>query len=367
MVRVLHIVGTMDMGGAETLIMNLYRTVDREKIQFDFLCHNRIEAKYTDEIKAMGGRMYMVPGISHVGLFRYQNNLYDFFRAHPEYKTVHAHQNDLNGLILKQAARAGIPNRISHSHTVYPYKSLLKKMMFQYFKWNVNRYTTVPLACSIPAGEQLYTGKRKKEFSVVYNGIDTEKFRFDAAIRQQVRKELSIGQNAPVVGHVGRFAPVKNHTFIIDVFYEFQKTNPEAVLMLIGEGELLEKIKAKTKTLGIEQKVLFLGARGDVNRLMCAMDMFLFPSINEGLPVSVVEAQGSGLQILSTDSISDDTAITDLFHRISLDLSAFQWAEHLNSLYQKSLKTDRQMYAKAVLDAGFDAKQVADNMLKKYR
>ena len=138
-IRILHVVGTMDLGGAETFIMNLYRTVNRNEVQFDFLCHNRIEAKYTEEILSMGGKMYMVEGISHVGLFNYQKNLYNFFKSHPEYTVVHSHQNDLNGIILKQAAKAGVKMRISHSHTEYHYKTALKKMMFAYFKHNLNK------------------------------------------------------------------------------------------------------------------------------------------------------------------------------------------------------------------------------------
>lgn len=365
MIRILHVVGTMDLGGAETFIMNLYRNIDRTKYQFDFLCHNRIEAKYTDEILSMGGKMYMVEGISHVGFLKYQKDLYDFFKSHPEYQVVHSHQNDLNGIILKQAARAGVKVRVSHSHTEYHYKSFLRKAMFAFFKHNVNRYTTDAFACSKPSGKMLYTGKLQKNFDVIYNGIDTQKFAFNEEKRQIINGQLNLG-DGPVIGHVGRFAPVKNHTFIIDVFNEFLKVYPNAKLVLVGTGDTLAKTKDKVKTLGIDDNVLFLGSRTDVDCVLSGMDIFLFPSIFEGLPVSVVEAQCSGLQVITSDTISEDTVITDLITRMSLNNSAKQWAEKFEELYNNSKSTDRHAYANVVNNAGFDAKHIAQALIERY-
>ena len=364
MIRVVHIVGAMDLGGAETLIMNLYRNFNREEVQFDFLCHNRIEAKYTDEIKSLGGRLYMVEGISHVGLFNYQKNLYKFFKNHPEYQIVHSHQNDLSGIILKQAAKAGVKVRITHSHTEYHHKSLKKKAIFEIFKHYVNKHTTDAFACAKPAGEMLYTGKRLENFKVIHNGIDTEKFAFSSENRKRLREELNLGEN-PVICHVGRFAKVKNHGFIIDVFNEFLKVYSNAKLMLIGEGELLSEMKEKVKTLGIEDGVLFLGPRTDVNALMSVADIFLFPSIHEGLPVSVVEAQCSGLRILTSDTISKDTVITDLIERMSLSDSAQCWAYKLCNLCENP-SANRNHYSKKVAANGFSAKEIADSLVKYY-
>lgn len=365
MIRILHVVGTMDLGGAETFIMNLYRNIDRTKYQFDFLCHNRINAEYTDEILSMGGKMYMVEGISHVGFFKYEKSLYDFFKSHPEYQVVHAHQNDLNGIILKQAAKAGVKMRISHSHTEYHYKSFLKKAMFAFFKHNVNRYATDAFACSKRAGEMLYIGNLLKNFQVVYNGIDAQKFSFNIERRNIIKSELNLG-DGPVLSHVGRFAPVKNHTFIIDIFKEFLALYPNAKLLLIGEGALLSKIKEKVNTLNIADNVLFLGSRTDVNDILSATDVFVFPSINEGLPVSVVEAQCSGAQVITSDTISDDTVITDLITRMSLCDSAKLWAEKIKELYNNSKTVNRCIYASAIKDVGFDAKHISKSLIELY-
>lgn len=365
MIRILHVVGTMDLGGAETFIMNLYRNIDRTKVQFDFLCHNRIEAEYTDEILSMGGKMYMVEGISHVGFLKYEKSLYDFFKSHPEYKVVHSHQSDMNGIILKQASKAGVKVRISHSHTEYHYKSIQRKVMFAFFKWNVNRYTTDAFACSKPSGNMLYTGKLQKSFDVIYNGIDTDKFAFNKQKRQIINSELNLG-DGPIIGHVGRFAPVKNHTFIIDVFNEFLKLYPNAKLLLVGTGDTLCATKDKVKELNIDSNVLFLNARTDVDAILSAMDIFLFPSIHEGLPVSVVEAQCSGLQVITSDTISEDTVITDLITRLPLSCSANQWTEKMNELYINSKSVDRSIYANVVNNAGFDAKHIAQDLINRY-
>ncbi|MBQ6717871.1 MAG: glycosyltransferase family 1 protein [Clostridia bacterium] len=365
MVRILHVVGTMDLGGAETFIMNLYRKIDREKVQFDFLCHNRIEAKYTDEILSMGGKMYMVEGISHVGFLKYEKSLYNFFKSHPEYQVVHSHQNDLNGLILKQAARAGVKVRVSHSHTEYHYKSFQRKALFAFFKYNVNRYTTDAFACSKPSGNMLYTGKLKKNFDVIYNGIDTNRFAYSAEKGQTIKDEFNLS-NGPIIGHVGRFAPVKNHTFIIDIFNEFLKLYPNAKLVLVGTGDTLVQTKDKVKTLGIEKSILFLGLRTDVDSILSAINIFLFPSIHEGLPLSVVEAQCSGLKVITSDTISEDTVITDLITRMPLSCSAKQWAEKLDELYVNSKSVDRSIYANVVNNAGFGSKQIAKTLVDRY-
>lgn len=364
-IRILQVVGTMDLGGAETFIMNIYRNIDREKLQFDFLCHNRIEAKYTEEIIAMGGRMFCIPGITHGGIKKYLNGLYDFFVQHPEYKVVHAHQNDLNGIILWQAKRAGIKHCYSHSHTVYTNKNMFQMIKLILFRQFVNKYTTDAFACSIPAGEGVYRGHLKTCFEVISNGIDTKQFKFDENIRKQIWNDLNI-KNGPVVGHVGRFSTVKNHVFLINVFNSFLRMVSSATLILIGEGELLVQIKDLVEQLGIGDNVRFLGARRDVNLLMNGMDIFLFPSIKEGLPVSVVEAQTSGLQVLTSDSISEETVITDLVHRLSLNATIDEWTKKMICLYEKSQTVERTKYSYEVYNKGFDALEISKKMEERY-
>lgn len=365
MIRILHIVGTMDLGGAETFIMNLYRNIDRTKIQFDFLCHNRIEAKYTDEILSLGGKMYMVEGISHVGFFKYQKNLYEFFKSHPEYKVVHSHQNDLNGLILKQAKLAGVSHRYSHLHTVFASKSLIKILRYKIFRLFFKNNVTDAFACSIPSGKSFYRGNFLKNFKFISNGINSHDFLYKSEIRTDARNAF-LAFDGPVIGHVGRFDAVKNHTFILDVFNEFLKFQPSATLVLIGEGELFDEIKNKALKLGIDKNIRFLGARHDVAFLMNGMDVFLFPSILEGLPVTLVEAQASGLSIVASDSISDDSVLTDLITRISLLESPKMWAQKINDVYLNSIERDRSLFSNIIKEKGFDISSVATSLSEKY-
>lgn len=366
MIRILQVVGTMDLGGIETFLMNIYRTIDRTKLQFDFLCHNRIEAKYTEEIKSLGGKMYCVQGISHVGLINYEHSLFSFFRYHTEYNVVHSHQNELNGIILMQAKRAGIEHRYSHSHTVYPGTKVSYRLRLAASRVLINMYCTRAFACSRPAGEQLYLGKLRDSFIVIPNGINTQRFQFDENNRLLIRKQLNL-IDEPVIGHVGRFSKVKNHSFILDCFREFKNLYSNAKLILIGTGELENSIKEKAERLGIKNSIYFVGARTDVNKYLSAMDLFLFPSINEGLPVSVVEAQANGLRVLTSDSISHDTVLTDLIVRKSLQSTSGEWASELSSMYHKKNHIDRTVYAQIVADKGFDAMRIADELCKVYQ
>lgn len=365
MERVLQVVGTMDLGGAETFLMNIYRNVDREKVQFDFLCHNRTESKYAAEIERLGGRMFCIPGMSHVGFFRYQRNLYAFFKAHPEYRVVHSHQNELGGIILKQAKRAGVQKRIAHSHTVYPGKSLSYRLRLWIFRQYFRNNVTHPLACSVPAGLGLYRGTQRRTFRTIPNVIDVEKFRFSEQQRTEKRAELGL-KDGLVLGHVGRFAPVKNHKKIIEVFHAVWKRQPNATLVLVGEGELFASVQEQAKACGLSDSVRFLGARTDVSALMSAWDVLLFPSINEGLPVTVVEAQAAGLKVVTSDRISEDTVITDRIFRVPLMADAEEWADVVLHAWGETERSCRTCYADAVRAKGFDAVQTASEFERLY-
>ena len=361
MIRILQVVTTMDLGGAETLIMNIYRNIDREKVQFDFLCHNRIESKYAQEILDMGGKMYMVPGISHVGPIKYQKNLYNFFKSHPEYKTVHSHVDILSGLILKQAKKANIPNRYSHAHCTYKSKNILKTIMFYIFKSFFTKNVTQPFACAKIAGDTLYRGKLKDNYIFIPNGVDTAQFEYSLSKRQTFRDEQGIDDKI-VIGHIGRFMSQKNHHFLVETFSEMLKVNRNLHLLMIGEGELKSQIEDLVKSLGIEENVTFLGARRDIPEFLSAIDLFLFPSLYEGLSVAMVEAQTSGVPILTSTSVSNEAAITDRIKQISLDLSAREWGSVALNLIEENINTNRQFYAECVKKAGFDIKITAKEL-----
>lgn len=322
--RVLQVVTIMGRGGAETMIMNHYRALDKTKVQFDFLVHRQERGDYDDEIEKLGGHIYRTSAIRPWRYCSYFKFLDDFFEKHHDYVAIHSHIQENSGFVLKYALKHGITNLISHSHIAdlgIDYKYIFR----QYGKWVLNKYVKTRLACGVDAGKFLYG---KKDFLVFKNAIDEERFRYNSQIRHEVRQALGI-ENKLVVGNVSRFNPQKNHTFIIDIFSELLKLKQDSVLLLVGDGYLRPAIEAKCDRLGIANKVMFLGSRSDVPELLQAFDVFLFPSLFEGLPVSIIEAQASGVQCMLSNTIDLETKVTDCVHFFSLAKSAKDWAKEL--------------------------------------
>ncbi len=323
-IRILHVVTYMGRGGLETMIMNYYRQMDRTKVQFDFLVHRDFRADYDDEIEQLGGRIYRIGRL--VPWSRaYQQSLDAFFAAHPEYGEVHVHQDCLSAVILKAAQRHGIPVRIAHSHSSSQDKNL-KYLIKLYYKRQIPRHATALFACGRDAGDWMFGGA---PYTVINNAIDAAQYRYRQAHAREVRQALGIAEDAFVIGHVGRFCPVKNHAFLLDAFDQLRRENERAVLLLVGDGELRSSMEEKAKAMGLEDRVMFTGVRSDVCDLMQAMDVFVFPSRYEGLPVSLVEAQAAGLPCIISDRVPDACMLTDLAQKVSLEDSVQQWTERI--------------------------------------
>jgi len=352
---VLHVFALMNRGGAETMIMNLYRNIDRSKIQFDFMVHTEEECAFDDEINKFGGKIFSVPAYEGRNHISYKKSWEDFFKNHPEYKIIHGHVRSTASIYLKIAKKYGLTT-IAHSHSTSSGTGFLAiaKNILQY----PIRYTADYLfACSESAGVWLF-GKRackKDNFFILNNAIDTKKFIFNSTVREEIRKEFQI-KDKFVIGHVGRLHAQKNHMFLIDIFKEVHDRNKNAILMLVGDGELRHSIEKKIKKLGLSDSVIFTGVRLDIPELLQAMDMFLFPSLHEGLPVTLVEAQASGLKILASDTITKEIAFTDLVNFYSLRSSPKKWAvKALNSLNRNT----RQNYLTEIKNANYDIEENA--------
>lgn len=314
MIRILHVVPNMQAGGLETLIMNLYRNIDRRKFQFDFLVHYKKECFYDKEIECLGGKIYRFSLREDNNIFKYKKELDNFFKQHKEYKIIHCHMASIGNMVFNVAKKNGVKIRIAHSHnsdTENTLKGLIKGMLIKTFKYT----STYNLACSKKAGEFLF---RNKKFEILPNGIDLEKFKFNIQKRNEIREKLNLKEKF-VLGHIGRFCKQKNYDFLLDVFYEVQKVNENSELLLVGTGELEEKIKEKVKKLGISSKVLFLGNRDDVNELYSAMDLFIFPSKFEGLGIVLIEAQASGLLTICSEQIPNEVMVSDRIKKIKLE------------------------------------------------
>ena len=352
-VRILMVNYKMQCAGIEAFIMNMYRNIDRNKIQFDFLVHYEEKQYYDDEIEELGGKIYRLSIRDDNRFGKYFRDLDTFFKKHPEYRIVHGHMESFGVFYLRAAKKAGVPVRIAHSHIAQKnngIKGYVKNILNKGF----GRYATDKFACSEAAGEFVF-GKNSK-YMILNNAIDTEKFRYDENIRRDVRRELSISENQFVIGHVGRFNVQKNHEFLIDIFAEIRKKDPSAVLLLIGEGDLQERIKNKIDTLKLSKYVQFLGVRRDINRLYQAMDMFLMPSLFEGLPVSGIEAQAAGLKCIFSNTVTRQTAITKNVEFISLNTDASMWADAVFKWKNAYVREDT---SKDIIHAGYDIREQA--------
>lgn len=348
-IRVLNMFTIMDRGGAETMVMNYYRHIDRTKVQFDFLVHREQRGAYDDEIERMGGRIYRMCPVYPQNFSRYKRDLRTFFRAHPEYKIIHSHMSELGYFAFREAERQGVPVRICHAHNA-PHGFDAKMIIRTYFKKRMMPYLTHLFMCGEESGKWLYGEKNKTRFIMLNNAIDAAVYSFDASKREEMRRQLDLTDEL-VVGHVGRFNPQKNHAFLLDIFAALLKKEPNAVLLLVGGGEGMPKTQAKAQELGIAERVRFLGIRSDVADLMQAMDVFVFPSLYEGLPVTMVEAQASGLPCIISDKVPPECILTDgLVNIMPLSASPKAWAEKILAM-RAIPRTDRR---EEIAAHGFD-------------
>ena len=344
-IRVLQVVTYMGRGGLETMLMNYYRHIDHSKVQFDFLTHREFDGDYDKEIKELGGSVYHLSNLNPLSI-GYKTTLNDFFGNHPEYKIVHSHLDCMAGIPLKYAKLNNVPIRIAHAHNSNQTKDL-KYPLKLFYKRNIKKNANYLFACGDEAGKWMFN---TDNFKVLNNAIDAKDYTFNMNIRNDKRKEFGISDDSILVGHVGRFFPQKNHEFLIDIFNQFHKDHPNSYLMLVGEGELKTSIQDKVRTLGLEDYVIFTGLRSDVNELLQAMDVFLFPSLYEGLPVSIIEAQAAGLPCLISDKVPIECKKTDLVYQLSLEDSFNTWTDKILEL---SHITRRDTYEE-IKQSGFD-------------
>lgn len=324
--RVLIVLGKLKRGGAETLVMNIYRTIDRSSIQFDFIVHTPDRYDYDDEIELLGGKIYRFPQYNVLNHFEYKRCWNNFFAEHPEYRIIHAHMTGSASVFLPIAKKYGLVT-IAHSHIALSQKGIRQKVIDLY-RLPLKNQADYLFACSNDAGVWMFGEKATKgdNYYVIRNGVDTDKFAFSAEKRDKIRKELGLGGKF-VVGNASRFHIQKNHSLLIDVFAEIKKVDDSAALLLVGDGGLRAEIEEKAKAFGLADSVIFTGVRTDIDCILSAMDVFLMTSFNEGLPVSLVEAQASGLHIVATDTISKEIKLTNLVEFCSLGDSPEKWAQ----------------------------------------
>lgn len=369
-IRVLNVVGLMSPGGIETLIMNIYRNIDRSKVQFDFLTHKGIDGTFDDEIKKLGGRIYKMPQIRegnktyYFRFFEYISALKQFFKRHPEYHVIHGHMTNTAAIYMPIAKKYGnVTCCIAHSHLTQA-RPGLSGIVTDILHKPLPKIATDYFACSEMAAKWIFSPEAIKsgKVKVIKNGVDPRRFFYDEERRTAIRKELGL-ENKFVIGNVARFKTEKNHTFQIDVFHEIQKYNPDSVLLLVGTGELEEEMKKKCKELGLENVVKFMGQRNDIPDMLLAMDVFFLPSLYEGLPVVAVEAQASGLPVVTSTGVTKEVDITGNVIFLDLTRGGAEWANAISKIGKEFKRQDMYQY---IHDSGYDITETAKSLQEFY-
>lgn len=353
MIRILHVIHGMDCGGTENIIMNLYRNIDRTRMQFDFLVHTKKECFFDEEIKCLGGRIYRVPYYTISNIVIYRKAIHHLFSEHKEWAVVHGHLGSCACIYLSIAKKYGLYT-IAHSHAINDKKINLKVLLYRFHAYLSRGVANFYMGCSYEAGVDRY-GKRiakSNKFHIINNGINAKEYVFNPTIRNQIRLEFGIKEKY-VVGHVGRFNAVKNHKFMVSVLAELKKLKPDYVMMFVGDGELRQEVVNQAKELGVLEDVIFTGIRKDVPNVLQAMDQFIFPSFNEGLGIGLIEAQASGLPcIANKDGIIPLAKISSLVEFMSLEDGNVKWAKHIDNIRDTS--PIRENMYNIVSNSGFD-------------
>ena len=356
-IRILQGVNIMDRAGLESMLMNYYRNIDRERVQFDFLTHRSQKGAFEDEILELGGNVYHAPRLYIHNLPTYRKYMQELFSKHNEYRIMHSHIDAMSYFTLREAKRNDIPIRIAHSHSSKLDYDL--KLPIKYYALrSIKRVANFNCACGKVAGEFMFDDS---DFRVIRNAIDLDKYAYNEEKRATVRKQLGI-ENQFVIGHVGRFCYIKNQLFLLEVFKEILKYQKDSLLLLIGKGPDEKQIIDKAVELGIRDKVLLLIDRKDVDILYQAMDVFVMPSLFEGLPVVGVEAQANGLHCIISDSVSKEIKLSTSIKQIPLNGGVKVWADEiLNSEKLRNIKAKQELQS-----AGYDIKIEAKKLQQWY-
>jgi glycosyltransferase involved in cell wall biosynthesis len=347
MKRILQVVGIMNTGGIETWLMNVLRNIDRTKIQFDFVVHTNKKGYYDDEIKKLGCKIFQVPRFNIINIYQYKKR-WKALLKNSNYHIIHTHIRSIAPIFLKIAKEYNFTT-IAHAHSTSN-GTWNHALIRNFFQRNINKHTDIRLACSKEAGNWLF---KSEDYRIIKNAINSSLYIFNEKTRNQYRKSFNI-EDSIVIGHVGRFIYAKNHDFLIDIFARLYKQNNKFRMVLVGDGKMKYDIEKKVKILGLENKIIFTGIRSDIPQLLQMMDLFLFPSYFEGLPISLIEAQAAGLQCFISDTISKESILTNYVYPISLNAPIDVWI----NMIMNNLNYKRENTSSYIKNNGYDIKTI---------
>lgn len=365
-IHVLVLITVMDRAGAETMAMNYMRNIDRNIIKYDFLINRPEKSDYEDEIEKLGGTVYHMSSLYPNNIFRYQKEFREFLTEHPYYQVIHSHLEERSYFAFKIAAQMGIPVRICHGHS-HPTRFNIKLPARYFLKFIMRKYYTHAMACSRDVARWLFGEEGAKKAMIMKNAVDTSLFRRDVDAEKEIREEFGI-EDKLVIGHVGRFVKEKNQKFLVDIFSEIHRRNPDSVLLLVGGGEnraesrYKEKIKERVQEMRLESSVIFAGVRNDIERIMQTFDVLVMPSISEGFPVTLVEAQSIGIRCVVSDEISPSCNLSGNVEFFPLELRASVWAGRILKLLSQPVTESSYK----VVDKGYDVRSSVRKLQKFY-
>lgn len=358
----------MNRGGAESLIMNIYRNIDRSKVQFDFIVHQQKKGDFDEEILELGGKIYRISSLGQIGPFSYINELVNIMKLH-EYIAVHSHTDYQSGFPALAAKIAGIKRRICHSHSNnWIKKDGIKDRVTLIILQSIIKYSaTCYCSCSEEAARFLFGNNGLKGTTILKNGIDVRKFTdLDQGCRDSLLVELNLPQNAKIIGHVGTFSISKNQIVILEVLSKLLRVDPNIFAVLVGDGPMKEEVERKAGELGIAENLKFLGKRADIPRLMKSFDVFLFPSIYEGFGIVTIEAQCAGIPCVLSSSVPKSVDMgLGLVSYINLNDDLDVWCSEIIKSFQIK-RPDSSKIVKQVSQNGYEIKNNINEWLNLY-
>jgi len=360
-IRIAQIMGKWVGGGVEAVVLNYYRHLDRNKIEFDFICDSDSTCIPYEEIKSLGGKVILIPPYQKI--FKYIKELTKILKEN-KYNIVHSHINTLSVFPLYCAKKAKVPVRIAHNHSTTNKKEWKRNIIKCILKPFSKIFSTEYMSCSEYAGRWLFGNKTfdNNNVYVLNNAVDLNKLKYNLSIRDEYRKKLNIKKEQLVIGNVGRMVETKNHTFLLDIFKLISEEH-DSILVLVGQGPLENYLKQKAKKLGLYDKVIFLGQREDVYNIYQAFDLFVLPSLYEGFGMVLLEAQATNLPCIVSTGVPQEAKLINDFKFISLNESLITWKNSIIDLFKTNKRIDN---SKILTEKGFDIVNEAKKLEKKY-
>ena len=359
-IHVAQVIGRVTEGGVEKMITEIYKHIDRTKVVFDFFVENTSIIVNKEELENLGGKVFIIPSYKHY--FKFKKTLKKYFLDN-KYDIVHVNMNSLSFIALKVAKKCGIKVRISHSHSSSNKKEFKKHLLKMLLRPFAKRNATHYFACSELAGRWLFGNKLydSGKIEIINNAIDIDKYRYNSLFRKEIRDRLHIPEDSKVIGHIGRFCKQKNHEYLINIFKDVQTKLPDAHLLLVGDGELFDQIKEYVRTSGVKN-VIFVGPTTEAYKFYNAMDIFVLPSLYEGLPVVGVEAQANMLKCLFSTEVTEEAKLLDTTEFLELSTGPDEWSNKIVDFLSRSSKRNNAGFSDK-----FDIKKISSRILNLYK